>query len=107
MRLNINKLILATAIVFAFVSRLLYLNYSPPSFNWDEAALGYNAYSLLMTGADEYGSKWPIVLRSFDDYKGAVYAYAAIPFIKALGLTETAVRLPSALAGVVLVYLVY
>src|SRR4030066_170556 len=28
--------------------------------NLDEAAFGYNAYSLLLTGKDEYGTRYPL-----------------------------------------------
>ncbi len=72
----------------------------PPSPDWDEAALGYNAYSLLTTGRDEYGTHWPLALRSFDDYKPPLYAYLAIPSIKVFGLSLFSVRLPAAIMGV-------
>ena len=72
----------------------------PPSPDWDEAALGYNAYSLLKTGKDEYGTRWPLALRSFDDYKPPLYAYLAIPTVKYLGLSTYSVRLPAAINGV-------
>lgn len=75
----------------------------PLSPDWDEVALGYNAYSILQTGKDEYGEFLPIILRSFDDYKPALYAYFAIPFIKIFGLTVFAVRLPSAIFGILAV----
>ena len=55
--------------------RVVGLNSSPASINWDEASLGYNAYSLLKTGKDEYGNPWPVALRSFNDYKPALYSY--------------------------------
>jgi len=72
---------------------------SPIDINWDEAALGYNAYSLMMTGKDEYGTKLPLNLRSFDDYKPALYAYLTIPFIKMFGLSPETLRLTSAFWG--------
>lgn len=99
--------IVIMALLYGIISRGLWLSVSPPSLNWDEAALGYNAYSLLQTGRDEYGRFLPLTLRSFDDYKGAIYAYAILPFIAFLGLTETAVRLPSALAGIGLIVLAW
>ena len=46
------------------IVRLWGLDRSPLSLNWDEAALGYNAYSLLTTGKDEFGSAFPLSLRS-------------------------------------------
>ncbi len=65
---------------------------SPPCFNADEAAFGYNAYSILQTGADEYGNVLPLRLKSFGDYKMPLYSYLSIPFVGILGLNEMGVR---------------
>ena len=101
MKRTIIFLILIVAI--AAVLRLWNLGIVPPSPNWDEVSLGYNAYSIMHTGKDEYGQKLPIVLRSYDDYKPALYAYFVIPFIKIFGLQVFAVRLPSAVFGILTV----
>lgn len=87
--------------------RFWQLGQVPPSPDWDEAALGYNAYSIMTTGKDEYGARLPLILRSFDDYKPAVYAYLAMLPIKIFGLNVFAVRFPSALLGTLTVLLVY
>ncbi len=79
----------------------------PPGLTWDESSLGYNAFSILQTGKDEYGAFLPINLKSFGDYKPALYAYLDIPFIGLLGLSELAVRLPSIIAGVLFILLIY
>lgn len=60
--------------------------------NADEAAFGYNAYSILQTGKDEYGTFFPLRLKSFGDYKMPLYSYFSVPFIGALGLNETSTR---------------
>ena len=99
--------VLFVIIVIASVLRLWKLGDVPISPNWDEVALGYNAYSIMQTGRDEYGEFLPIILRSFDDYKPALYAYFAIPFIKLFGLTVFAVRLPSAIFGILTVLATY
>lgn len=93
--------------LIALFLRLYQLSQIPSGFHSDEAALGYNAYSLLLTGKDEYGQKLPLSLRSFDDYKPALYSYLAIPSIKFFGLNELAVRLPSALFGALTVVVLY
>lgn len=67
-------------------------NASPPCFTADEAAFGYNAYSLLKTGKDEYGTLLPFRLKSFGDYKMPLYSYLSIPFIAIGGLNETSAR---------------
>ncbi len=103
--MNINKkitwLLFIGIIVLSVILRLWQLGNIPPSPDWDEVALGYDAYSLLHTGRDEYGKLFPVVLRSFNDYKPAMYAYLAIPSVAVFGLNTFAVRLPSAVFGVI------
>jgi len=94
-------------LILAAVLRLTFLDKFPAGLNADEAAIGYNAWSLLQTGKDEHSIAWPLVFRSFDDYKLPVYFYLVLPFVKFLGLTVTAVRLPSALLGIASVLLLY
>lgn len=101
-----NKLIIII-LLLAAVLRLVLLDKFPAGLNSDEAAIGYNAWSLLETGKDEHGKTWPLVFRSFDDYKPPVYFYLVLPFVKVLGLNIWAVRLPSALLGIASVYLLY
>lgn len=103
----INHWFLIISIGLAVILRLWKLESIPPHLTPDEASLGYNAYSILKTGKDEYGEFLPIVFKSFGDYKPGLYVYLTVPFVAILGLTEFAVRLPSALAGVVTVYLIY
>lgn len=102
-----KKIVLISIIILAGILRLVSLSSFPAGLNADEAALGYNAYSLISTGKDEHGHPWPVNLESFGDYKPALYAYILIPFVKVLGLTELAVRLPSALFGVLAVIFIY
>lgn len=99
--------ILIIIIVLAAALRLFDLSGYPAGLNADEAALGYNAFSLLQTGKDEYGTPWPMNFKSFGDYKPGLYVYLTLPFVALLGLNEWAVRLPSALLGVGTVVLVY
>lgn len=100
-------LYLVLILVLASTLRFYNLGLVPSSLNWDEVSLGYNALSILQTGRDEYSDFLPAVLRSYDDYKPALYAYFVIPFVAVYGLTEQAVRLPSALSGIIAVLLVY
>lgn len=87
--------------------RFFQLGAIPSSLDWDEVALGYNAYSILHTGKDEFGKQLPFVLQSFGDYKPALYTYLTIPSIMVFGLTPFAVRFPSALFGTLTIVLVY
>ncbi|MBI5620711.1 glycosyltransferase family 39 protein [Candidatus Gottesmanbacteria bacterium] len=90
-------------ILLAGVIRLWQLGVVPSSPDWDEAALGYNAYSVLKTGRDEYGTWFPLSLRSYDDYKPPLYMYLTVPSVALFGLETWAVRLPSAIMGILAV----
>jgi len=94
-------------ILLAFALRVYKLNEIPASLNPDEAALGYNAYSIFKTGADEHGQFLPLALKSFGDWKLPVYSYITVVSVAFFGLTEVAVRIPSAIAGVLGVFFIY
>src|SRR3990172_4288765 len=99
---------LLAIIILAVVLRFYRLGTTPPSLYWDEASLGYNAYSILTTGRDEHGEFLPIArFIAFGDYKPPGYIYATVPSIALFGLNEFAVRFPSALAGTLTVLLTY
>lgn len=72
----------------------------PPGVNQDEASIGYTAYSLLHTGKDEYGKFFPLSFESFGDWKLPFYIYITLPMVYFFGLTEQAVRTPSAIFGI-------
>lgn len=110
-----KKLIIKKRILLLFLSifiigsilRLWQLGATPLSLTWDEVALGYNAYSIFETGKDEFGKPFPVVMRSFDDYKPAFYTYLIIPTYKIFGLNEFSVRFPSAVIGILTLVSVY
>lgn len=102
-----NIFIFVLIIFLASVLRLYKLGEVPGSLDWDEASIGWNAWSILKTGTDEYGKAWPVSIRSFNDYKPPLYVYAAIPSMAIFGKTEFAVRLPSAFAGILTVAITF
>lgn len=104
---KITGLLLFLIVILACLLRLYSMGNVPASPDWDEAALGYNAYSILHTGKDEYGKFFPVVLQSFDDYKPALYMYFVVPSVYVLGLSTAAVRLPSVLFGILSVLAVF
>jgi 4-amino-4-deoxy-L-arabinose transferase-like glycosyltransferase len=104
---RIKNLILPLILFLAFMIRVGGISSYPVGFTQDEAALGYDAYSLLETGKDQWGNSWPLVLRSFGDFKMPLYSYLAIPSIGIFGLNEFATRLPSAIIGTLAVLATY
>src|ERR1700690_4642339 len=100
-------ILIVFVLLIALFLRVYHISSNPPGLTPDEAALGYNAYSILKTGKDEYGTVLPVIFKSFGDYKPGLYIYLDVPFVALGGLNETTTRLPSVIAGVVTVFLVY
>jgi 4-amino-4-deoxy-L-arabinose transferase-like glycosyltransferase len=108
MAINKVTISLIAVVILAAVLRFYQLGQNPPSLYWEEAAIGYDAYSLLKTGKDFHGHSWPLVaFESFGDWKPGLYFYATVPSVALFGLTPLAVRLPSALFGTLTILLVY
>lgn len=101
-----SKVILTLIMLLAFILRFWNLD-SYPALNADEASNAYDAYSLIQTGMDQHGRHWPLTFQSFNDYKPGLYVYLDIPFVKMMGLTPLAARIPGALAGVLSVLVLY
>ena len=96
------NLIIIFLIIF---SRFFAFNLSPSSPYWEEVALGYDAYSIAQTARDHHGNFLPLTaFESFGDYKPSLYFYTAIPFIKIFGLNTFAVRLPTVLASIAIIF---
>lgn len=91
----------------AALLRILWLDKYPSGFTPDEASFGYDAYSILKTGADQWGRSFPLSFKSFGDYKMPLYGYLSVPFVFIFGLSEFSVRLPAALLGTLSVVFTY
>jgi len=102
-----SKFILVIIIVLSFFLRTYKISDNPPSLNWDEVSHGYNAYSILKTGKDEWGIKFPLIFRAYGDYKLPLYIYLTAVSELLFGLNSFSIRLVSALSGVGLVILGY
>ena len=98
---------LLLTVLLAGVLRFYKVEQDPPGLYIDEASIGYNAYQILKTGKDEFGIAHPLFFKSFGDYKMPVYIYSVAGAMSVFGKNEFAVRLPSALAGTLTVFLFY
>jgi len=103
-----HKFLFIFIILIAFFLRFYQLNKFPVSLNWDEISHGYNAYSLIKTGKDQWLASWPIFnFRAYGDYPTTLNMYLSIPFIYLFGLNEWSIRIVSALCGFGLVIVSY
>lgn len=102
------KLILIAVVLLGFLLRVVMLDSYPPSLNWDEISHGYNAFSILSTGRDEWGRTLPIAnFRAYGDYPLPLNLYLTIPFISLLGLSEFSIRFPHAILGALTIFSVF
>ncbi len=108
---SISKKTVSVFLLLIVLLSIFFTFYKPvanfPCLNADEAAFGYNAYSIIKTGKDEYGVSTPLRLKSFADNKLPLYSYLSIPFIKTFGLNEFSTRLVSNIAGILIVLAVF
>jgi len=102
-----NKWVVVILFFGAFLLRTINLSYLPAGFTPDEASFGYDAYSLLHTGKDQWGEQFPLTFKSFGDYKLPLYTYLSVPSVAIFGLNEFAVRIPNALLGALAVIATY
>ncbi len=84
----------ALLFILGFSIRIAYISILPYGLNWDETSYAYNAYSVMTTGKDEWGTSYPILLRSFGDFKPALLSYLIIPFLNIFSDWNVAARFP-------------
>lgn len=102
-----KRFILPVILLLALLLRIVSIDKIPVGFTPDEASFGYDAYSILHAGRDQWGNFLPVVLKSFGDYKSPLYAYLTIPTVAIFGLNVFATRLPNAIIGVLAVLATY
>jgi 4-amino-4-deoxy-L-arabinose transferase-like glycosyltransferase len=99
------KVLLLVIVLLSAWARLYRLSEYPQRFEADEINMGYEAWSLWTTAADQYGSLLPLHIRGFNEYSPGLPLYMAVPFVGLLGPSEFSARLPFALMGILTVYL--
>lgn len=105
---NVHKIIFALILLIAIIFRFWNLSSLPSGLNWDEISHGFNAYSLLKTGKDQWGHPWPIFnFRAYGDYPTAANLYFTIPGVALFGLNAFSIRLPAAIFGLLFVVFNY
>jgi endonuclease YncB( thermonuclease family) len=94
-----QKIFLLIIIFLGLTTRLVRLDYAPPSLSNDEISIAYDAYSVSQTGRDEHNNWLPISFQSHNTYKAPLTAYLDILSIKIFGNNEYGARIPSAVLG--------
>lgn len=99
--------ILGVILALALSLRIFYLNKAPIELFGDELDVGYQAYSILKTGRDIRGFKFPVYFHSLSESRAPLFIYAAVPFVAVFGLNEWGVRLPAAFFGLINILLLF
>ncbi len=102
-----ERIFLFLILGFFLFTRFYKISQIPPSVYWDEASIGYNAYSVLQDGRDEWGNFLPLHFRAFGEFKLPVYIYSVAISEKLFGLNSFSVRLPSVIYSAFSLILVY
>ena len=99
--------ILILILLLASFLRFWNLGNVPPSASLDEASIGWNAYSVLKTGGDEYG-KFPLISqRGYDDFRRSTYLLLVVPSVGFFGLNTISVRLPAIILSILTIWATY
>lgn len=101
------KILLTAILTLALFLRTWQISLLPFGFTPDEASFGYDAYSILNTGRDQWGHLLPLTLESFGDFKLPLYSYLTIPTVALFGLDIFATRFPNAIIGTLAVLATY
>ncbi len=99
LRLLRTNIFLVLICLLFLVTRLYKISEIPGSVYWDEASIGYNAYSVLTTGRDEWGEFMPLHFRAFGEFKLPVYIYSVAISESLFGMNVFAVRFPAVIFG--------
>lgn len=102
-----HRHLLILIVILGFILRIYKLGKIPFGFFCDEASIGYNAYSLIHYGVDEWHTSWPLFFKAFGEFKSPVMIYSSLPFIYFLGLSEFSVRLVSVIYGTITIMAIY
>ncbi len=92
-------------LLLAIFLRCFAFTATPTSLYWDEASILYDTYSLAQTGADMHAKPYPLIsFTSFGDQKPSGYYYTLLPFVSFFGPSNWVVKIPSLLAGILIVW---
>ncbi len=93
--------------IIGIILRTILFEHIPPGLNQDEAAAGYEAYSLLLTGKDKWGNIWPGYFIAWGAGQNVLYSYLLIPVIHFFGLSVQSVRSINLIFGILTIPLLY
>lgn len=91
--------ILAAVLLIGCAVRILFIGQCPAGLNQDEASNGYEAFAVMNWGIDRNGVENPMHLIAWGSGQNMAYSWLAMPFLKIMGNSVLALRLPMAIMG--------
>lgn len=101
------KLLLVVIVLLAVFLRFNQLGNIPVGLTNDEAGVGWDAYSVLLTGKDQWNQFLPLHFMAFGDYPAPILRYLTVPSVFLFDLNAFSARFPSALFGVFSVIIIF
>ncbi|MBU3935555.1 glycosyltransferase family 39 protein [Patescibacteria group bacterium] len=98
---------LTLILLFTAFIRLYKITTLPPALFYDEIDAGYQAMIFNQNQTDYYGTKFPFHFHSFGDFRTPLQIYSVALFQKLNLDPDLAVRLPSAIYGILSVFVLY
>ncbi len=89
-----QSIIIFLLIIVGMLVRVWQFGELPKGLTWDEAAIGYNGWSVINYRRDEWLDFLPISFRSFGDYKAPLAIYINGIFTSVFGISHSSIRLP-------------
>lgn len=93
---DVSAVLIAATFVMACAVHFFRLDTLPMGFYVDESSIGYNAWLISRTGADEHGARWPMFFKAFGEYKNPLYIYLLAGVYRIIGYSEWSTRVLSA-----------
>ena len=97
---NKRKILYLLILLTGIFARIYRLASVPGGINQDEAFAAREAWSMLVSGADSFGYRWPMYLTTWGSGMSVWNSIMMIPFIAVLGRHMLAFRLPQAIIGI-------
>lgn len=86
-------------VLLTFILHIYRLDILPPGVDNDETVKAVDAYSLLITGKDQWAKLLPLNFKGFGSYATELYTYAMVPAIALFDLSPMGIRIPATIVA--------
>lgn len=103
----VKKYMVFLLFAVALFARAYQFGSVPSGLNQDEAFAAYDAWSIMSSGVDSAGYRYPVYLTAWGSGMNALETYLMIPFFAVFGTADWVVRLPQLIVGLLSVIAAY